>query len=139
MWEGFGAKISHQFGVVDSSQQETTHRTVLSAEPDTMVLPTRLMATLSTLAVCPRNVLLHSPDARSHTLCRVGRFRRQISLNSRFSQLGSDSPDCFVSRTGHDNFAIGASSHAEHFSSVTLQRVLALTRLHVPNPAHKTQ
>ena len=49
-----------------------THRTVWSTEPDTMVLPSGLMATLYTVPVCPSNVLLTSPDARSHTLARVG-------------------------------------------------------------------
>ena len=57
---------------------EATYRTVSSPEPETMVLPSGLMATLNTLRECPSSVLLHSPDARSHTLRRVGRFRRQI-------------------------------------------------------------
>ena len=54
-----------------------THRTVLSSEPETMVLPSGLMATVFTSSVCPSNVLLTSPDARSHTLHRVGGFRSQ--------------------------------------------------------------
>ena len=40
----------------------------MSPEPDTIVLPSGLIATLSTHAVCPFNVDLHSPVARSHTL-----------------------------------------------------------------------
>ena len=42
-----------------------------------MVLPSGLMATLRTQLVCPSNVDLHSPVVRSHTLCRVGRFRSE--------------------------------------------------------------
>ena len=57
--------------------REATHRTVRSSEPDTIVVPSGLMATLLTKLVCPFNVDLHSPVARSHTLRRVGRFRRQ--------------------------------------------------------------
>ena len=41
---------------------------MLSLEPDTIVLPSGLMATLNTVPLCPSSVLLHSPDARSHTL-----------------------------------------------------------------------
>ena len=41
---------------------------MLSQEPDTMDLPSGLMATLVTLSVCPFNVDLHSPVLRSHTL-----------------------------------------------------------------------
>ena len=78
VWEGFGAKISHQYEAV-RNQQEATHRTVLSPEPDTMVLPSGLMATLHTLSVCPLSVLLTSPDARSHTLARVGRLCGRVS------------------------------------------------------------
>ena len=76
VWEGFGGNISHQFKS-DRNQHKSTHRTVLSQEPDTMDLPSGLMATLTILFVCPSNVLLHSPVVRSHTLVRVGGFRRQ--------------------------------------------------------------
>ena len=58
------------------SQAVATHRMVLSHEPDTMVLPSGLIATLDTQPVCPSNVLMTSPEARSHTLGHVGRFRR---------------------------------------------------------------
>ena len=53
-----------------------THRTVLSVEPDTTVLLSGLMATLSTSPVCPFRVLLTMPVTRSHTLDHVGRFHR---------------------------------------------------------------
>ena len=77
VWEGFGGEISHHYDTA-SSQHNVTHRTVLSVEPDAMVLPSGLMATLRTYSVCPTSVLVHSPDIRSHrhTLGRVGRFRR---------------------------------------------------------------
>ena len=70
-------KISHNYKA-QISQHETTHRTALSHEPDTMVLPSRLMATVLTLLSCPFSVLLYSPDSRTHTLVRVGRFRSKI-------------------------------------------------------------
>ena len=50
-----------------------THLTVRSSEPDMSVLPSELMVRVSTAPVCPRSVLVTSPDARFHTL---GRFRR---------------------------------------------------------------
>ena len=52
-------------------------------EPETMVLPSGLMATLSTGSVCPFNVLLTSPDARSHTLVVWEGFGVKFSLNSK--------------------------------------------------------
>ena len=67
VWEGFGAQTSHDLEAI-SSQQIVTHRTVLSPEPDTIVWPSTLTATLNTSPVCPFRVLLHSPDFRSHTL-----------------------------------------------------------------------
>ena len=67
---------------MDNSWREATHRTVLSLEPDTMVFPSGLTATLYTPLACPSNILLTWPDARSHTLVREGRFRSKISLNS---------------------------------------------------------
>ena len=51
VWEGFGAQISHHLEAADIRQREATHRTVLSSEPDTMVLPSGLMATLDTAFV----------------------------------------------------------------------------------------
>ena len=42
-----------------------------------MVLPSRLMATLRTTLVCPSHEFFTSPDIRSHTLVRVGRFRSE--------------------------------------------------------------
>ena len=61
--------------------RKATHRTVLSSEPDTMDLPSGVMATLNTVSVCPSNVDLHSPVANSHTLVREG-FGAQISHHS---------------------------------------------------------
>ena len=52
VWEGFGGNISHQFKS-DRNQHKSTHRTVLSQEPDTMDLPSGLMATLETVCVWP--------------------------------------------------------------------------------------
>ena len=52
-----------------------------------MFLPSGLTATLDTTLVCPVNVLLTSPDARSHTLLGVGRFRRGISQNQPLVKL----------------------------------------------------
>ena len=64
VWEGFGVRKVAE----NVKQHEATHRTVLSTAPDTMVLPSGLMATLRTSHVCPCSVLLHSPVASSHTL-----------------------------------------------------------------------
>ncbi len=54
-----------------------THRMVLSLsprepEPETMVLPSLLMATQLTAAVCPLSLLVSLPVAMSHTLRHVG-------------------------------------------------------------------
>ena len=55
----------------------------MSPEPDTIVLPSGLIATLSTHAVCPSSVLLHSPVVRSHTLVVWEGFGVKFSLNSK--------------------------------------------------------
>ena len=47
----------------------STHRMVLSAEPDTNVLPSELKATLRTASVCPFSVAVHSCDSTFHSLC----------------------------------------------------------------------
>ena len=60
-----------------------THRTVQSSEPDTIVFPSGLTATLRTLSVCPSSVLLTWPDARSHTLAVWEGFGGKFSLNSK--------------------------------------------------------
>ena len=44
------------------------HRTVLSDEPDTTVMPSELTATLHTEPVWPLRVDLHAPDSRSQIL-----------------------------------------------------------------------
>ena len=49
-----------------------THRTVLSNDPDKMVLPSGLMATLETMSECPSSLHFSWPVAMSHTLVRVG-------------------------------------------------------------------
>ena len=78
MWGGSGGEISHHHEADNKSTEcEATHRMVLSHEDDTTALPSGLMATLVTPSVCPSSVLFTSPDARSHTLGRVGRFRRE--------------------------------------------------------------
>ena len=51
----------------------------MSKEPDTMVFPSGLMATLVTKFVCPSSVLLHAPDDRSHTLVVWEGFGGNIS------------------------------------------------------------
>ena len=80
VWEGCRAQISHHFGAAYNRQQTATHRTVLSPEPDTKALPFGLMATLYTLCpICPCSVLSILPDARSHTLARVGRPCGRVS------------------------------------------------------------
>ena len=55
---------------------------VKSKEPDTTVLPSGLIATLDTALVCPLSVVLHSPEARSHTLVWEG-FGEKISHHHR--------------------------------------------------------
>ena len=54
-----------------------------------MVLPSGLMATLFTLAECPVSVLLHSPDAMSHTLAVWEGFGGKVSLNSKISSYSA--------------------------------------------------
>jgi len=59
---------------------QATHRTVLSHEPETMVVPSGLIATLVTALVCPSSLDFSCPETMSHTLGRVGGsgFRIQI-------------------------------------------------------------
>ena len=49
-----------------------THRMVLSSDPDTMVFPSGLMATLLTYSECPSRINFVSPDAASQTLMKCG-------------------------------------------------------------------
>ena len=101
-----------------------------------MALLSGLMAMLRTLPVYPWRVLLTWPDAMSHTLVRVGRFRRQFSLNSKQAAVvRSDSPHCVVVRTRHDGVAIWADGNAVHTIRVPLQRALNHTRRQIPHAA----
>ena len=119
---------------MDNSWREATHRTVLSLEPDTMVFPSGLTATLYTPLACPSNILLTWPDARSHTLVREGRFRSKISLNSNpeSSAARSDSPQRLVFRPRYDGLAIRADGDASHPAGVPLECGFALARGQLP-------
>ena len=67
VWEGFGVKFSLN-SKPRAVSAKPTHRTVLSPEPETIVVPSGLIATLFTPYLCPFSVVLHSPVVRSHTL-----------------------------------------------------------------------
>ena len=83
--------ISHGFEA-DRGENESTHRTVLSSEPDTPVLPSGLMATLHTVLVCPSNVDV-----------KVGQFGSFVS--SLACGLGSTPAACLATR-----LLVGAST-----------------------------
>ena len=71
-----------------------THRTVWSLEPDTMVLPSMLRATLTTQPVCPTNVPVTSPDAKSHILEGIGRNQKVSEGIGRYRKVSEGNRRC---------------------------------------------
>ena len=54
-----------------------THRIVLSLDPETIVIPSGLMATLLTSPLCPSSLVFSWPVSMSHTLKDTGRLMFQ--------------------------------------------------------------
>ena len=107
-------------------QHEATHRTVMPP-PNTMVLPSGLMATAFTYSSGgPWSVLLTPPEARSHTLVRVEWFRSEYESELQ-SRQQADSPHCVDTRDRHEGRAIGADDYTTHGASVHTQRALDFT------------
>ena len=114
-----------------------THRTVLSQEPDTMVLPSELMATLATALVCPSSTLFCWPVNASHTLGEWDGFGAESQTlecaNRQMTAHAPNSPHGPVTRAGHDGLAVGADGHAVDVAGVPLQHALLLAGQSVPH------